>query len=286
MKVEEAIANADEANDEKGLKSFYAIKADLESKLHFCSVFQEDSTTKAMIEHGIRHSRLFISSDEASVVSNILFGMYAKGFTNDGPFCRMYSSGRLTRQRIGQEDFAYNPHITGSMLLLGQEHRFSGVRGIHWLNDPNGTFLRINPLRDDGRKDDDVTAFRHVLVEFDKDSDGNPIPKELQYATLLDSKMPLAAVIDSGNKSIHGWVKVDAADISEYRERVERIYQWFADLNLDPHNRNPSRYSRMPGISRNLRNEDGNVERVSQHSLLAVNVGAPNWDDWECSQLW
>jgi hypothetical protein len=122
VKVEEATANADEANDDKGLKSFYAIKADLESKLHFCSVFQEDSTTEAMIEHGIRHSRLFISSDEASVVSNILFGMYAKGFTNDGPFCRMYSSGRLTRQRIGQEDFAYNPHITGSMLLLGQEH--------------------------------------------------------------------------------------------------------------------------------------------------------------------
>jgi hypothetical protein len=162
--------------------------------------------------------------------------------------------------------------------------KFNGIRGLHWLNDPNGTFLRINPLRDNGRKDDDVTAFRHVLVEFDKDERGNSIAKELQYAALLDSKMPLAAVIDSGNKSIHGWVKVDAADLSEYRDRVERIYQWFADLNLDPHNRNPSRYSRMPGVSRNLRNEDGNVERVSQQSLLAINLGTP-WGDWEGSQL-
>jgi hypothetical protein len=169
--------------------------------------------------------------------------------------------------------------------LLRLFDRFSGIQGLHWLNNPNGTFLRINPLRDDGRKDDDVTAFRHVLVEFDKDSDGNPIPKELQYATLLDSNMPMAAVIDSGNKSIHGWVTVDTADIGEYRERVERIYQWFTDLNLDPHNRNPSRYSRMPGVSRNLRNEDGNVERVSIQTLLAVNVGSPNWRDWEGCQL-
>lgn len=57
--------------------------------------------------------------------------------------------------------------------------KFNGISGMHWLNDPNGTFLRINPLRDNGRKDDDVTAFRHVLVEFDKDGDGNAIPKEL-----------------------------------------------------------------------------------------------------------
>jgi RecA-family ATPase len=134
-------------------------------------------------------------------------------------------------------------------------------------------------------RDDDVTAFRHILVEFDKDELGNSIAKELQYATLIDSKMPLAAVIDSGNKSIHGWVKVDAADLTEYRERVGIIYQWFADLNLDPHNRNSSRYSRMPGVSRNLRNEDGNVRRVSQQDLLAVNIGAPNWSDWEGSRL-
>jgi hypothetical protein len=169
--------------------------------------------------------------------------------------------------------------------MLRMLDKFNGIRGLHWLNDPNGTFLRINPLRDNGRKDDDVTAFRHVLVEFDQDADGNPIPKELQYATLIDSKMPLAAVIDSGNKSVHGWVRVDAADLREYRERVSQIYSWYGDLNLDPHNRNPSRYSRMPGISRNLRNEDGNVERVSQQSLLAINVGAPNWSDWEGSQL-
>lgn len=97
--------------------------------------------------------------------------------------------------------------------------------------------------------------------------------------------MPLAVVIDSGNKSIHGWVEVGAAGLTEYRERVSQIYSWYGDLNLDPHNRNPSRYSRMPGVGRNLRNEDGNVVRVSIQTLLAVNIGLPSWGDWEASQL-
>jgi regulatory protein RepA len=158
--------------------------------------------------------------------------------------------------------------------------RFNGIRGIHWLNDANGTYIRVNPLREDGRTDADVTAFRHVVVEFDKDSQGNPIPKELQYAYLLDSKMPLAAAIDSGNKSIHAWVKVDAVDAAEYRDRVDRIYAWFSDLHLDNHNGNPSLYSRMPGVARNRRNEDGNVRGVSSQSLLAVNVGCSKWEDW------
>ena len=44
--------------------------------------------------------------------------------------------------------------------------RFGGITGFDWLSDPNGTYVRVNPLRDNGRTDSDVTAFRHVLVEF------------------------------------------------------------------------------------------------------------------------
>ena len=43
-----------------------------------------------------------------------------------------------------------------------------------------GLFLRINPMAKDGAKNEDVTAFRHVLVEFDRDEIGKPIPKEEQ----------------------------------------------------------------------------------------------------------
>src|ERR1700747_2419442 len=40
--------------------------------------------------------------------------------------------------------------------------RFNGIRGIHWLNDANGTYIRVNPICDNGRTDADVTSFRHV----------------------------------------------------------------------------------------------------------------------------
>jgi hypothetical protein len=165
--------------------------------------------------------------------------------------------------------------------LLRMLDKFNGITGIHWLSDPNGTYLRINPLRNYGRKDEDVTAFRHVLVEFDRDANGNPIPKPLQHATLLDSGMPMSVIHDSGNKSIHGWVNVDAKNLDEYQDRVAGIYAWFGDLCLDPHNKNASRYSRMPGVARNLRDADGNVDRVSAQTLLRANVGARNWNEWE-----
>ena len=176
--------------------------------------------------------------------------------------------------------FAPGPGLTHERnQLLRMLDRFGGITGFDWLSDPNGTYVRVNPLRDNGRTDSDVTAFRHVLVEFDRDANGADIPKPLQYATLLDSGMPMSVILDSGNKSVHAWVKVDAVDLTQYRERVDRVYAWFADLCLDPHNKNASRYSRMPGVPRNLRDADGNVERVSSQTLLRVNVGASNWEE-------
>jgi hypothetical protein len=109
-----------------------------------------------------------------------------------------------------------------------------------------GLFLRINPMTKGGAKNDDVTAFRHVLVEFDRDEAGKEIPKEEQYHAVVASGMPVAALIDSGNKSLHAWIRVDAPDEAEYKRRVEVIWGWFSGINLDKQNRNASRLSRCP----------------------------------------
>jgi hypothetical protein len=121
-----------------------------------------------------------------------------------------------------------------------------------------GLFLRINPMRKDGATNEDVTAFRHVLVEFDCDQAGEPIPKEEQYHAIMASGMPVSALIDSGNKSLHAWVRVDAPDEMEYKRRVAIIWDWFAGLNLDKQNRNPSRLSRCPDGRRTV---EGDVRR-------------------------
>jgi hypothetical protein len=138
-----------------------------------------------------------------------------------------------------------------------------------------GLFLRINPMCKDGATNEEVTAFRHVLVEFDRDEAGEPIPKEEQYRTIMASGMPVSALIDSGNKSLHAWVRVDAPDKDEYARRVDIIWNWFEGRNLDKQNRNASRLSRCPDGRRTV---DGEIRR---QSLLATSLGAESWESWE-----
>ncbi len=140
---------------------------------------------------------------------------------------------------------------------------------------PLGLFVRVNPVEPGGSRNEDVTALRHVLVEFDRDDKGAAIPKEEQFGAIVASGLPVSAVIDSGNKSLHAWVRVDAPDAAEYRRRVDIVWDWFAGLFLDRQNKNPSRLSRCPD---GFRTVDGEKRR---QRLLAINLGAASWSEWE-----
>ena len=79
-------------------------------------------------------------------------------------------------------------------------------------------------------------------------------------------------MVHSGGKSLHAIVRVDAQDYTEYRKRVEFLYDFLEKngLRVDKQNRNPSRLSRMPGVTRN-----GN-----RQYLVATNIGRKSWVDW------
>lgn len=144
-----------------------------------------------------------------------------------------------------------------------------------------GHFIRVNPMRiaaDSKHGDADVSKYRHVLVEFDLDSEGRPIKKERQLGAILSSNLPVTAVIDSGGKSIHAWVRVDAANLEEYRERAAEVYEIFGG-EVDSGNSNPSRYSRCPDGIRTV-GEGDSAQEVRQ-ALLKVGVGAKSWSDWK-----
>lgn len=133
-------------------------------------------------------------------------------------------------------------------------------------NTPAGAWIRINPTT--GAKDSDVTDYRYCMVE------GDAVSKEQQYAIYKKSGLPIAALVDSGGKSIHAWVKVEAENLIEYKDRVEKVYSLLAEMQPDTANRNPSRWTRMPGIMR------GDKEQ----SLLSWEMGALTWDEWEVQQ--
>lgn len=130
-----------------------------------------------------------------------------------------------------------------------------------------GAWIRFNPLDGRGVKNDNVTEFRYALVECDN------MELSEQRRIIEEMRLPAAALIFSGKKSIHAIVHVDAASREEYRRRVEYIYSacQSAGLSVDISNKNPSRLSRMPGVIR-----DGRLQE-----LLAVNIGFNSFEQWK-----
>lgn len=129
-----------------------------------------------------------------------------------------------------------------------------------------GAWIRFNPVDGDGVKNENVTRFTYALVESDT------LPIAEQDILFRKLELPIAALVHSGGKSLHAIVRVDAENYEEYRKRVEFLYD-FLDKHgvaIDKQNRNPSRLSRMPGVTRN-----GN-----RQYLVATNIGRKSWVDW------
>lgn len=128
-----------------------------------------------------------------------------------------------------------------------------------------GAWIRFNPVSG-GVKNENVTRFTYALVESDDMS------LTEQDALYRKFELPIAALVYSGGKSIHAIVRVEAQNQEEYRKRVDFLYDFLEKhgLKIDKQNRNPSRLSRMPGVTRNGK----------QQTLLATNIGRKSWIDW------
>ena len=135
-----------------------------------------------------------------------------------------------------------------------------GVKGM------NGCYIRINPLDGHGDGNSNVTRFANALIESDEDD------IETQYAIYRKLELPIRFLVHSGHHSLHAIVKVDALNISEYRERVTFLYAFCSKngLHVDEANKNPSRYSRMPGVRR-----DDQWQRI-----VARDMGKRSWEEW------
>ena len=129
-----------------------------------------------------------------------------------------------------------------------------------------GAWIRFNPLDGQGVKNDNVTDFRYALVESDE------MELDKQNALLRELELPIACLVHSGKRSLHAIVKVDAGNYDEYRKRVDYLYDVCRKngLEIDRQNRNPSRLSRMPGITR----------KGKKQFLIDTNIGKSSWGEW------
>jgi hypothetical protein len=134
-----------------------------------------------------------------------------------------------------------------------------------------GAWIRMNPVKSErgtgmngACRDADVTAYRFILLEADG------VELSLQLSLLAKIKLPIAAIILSGNRSAHAWIKVDAPDERAYRHQTTTLFERLRVFGIDESNRNPSRLSRLPGATRRLADL-----QVRRQKLLYLNPEPP-----------
>ena len=141
------------------------------------------------------------------------------------------------------------------------------------LNPSAGVYVRFNPLDGKGEGNSNVTRWKYCLIESDKDS------IEKQYGILKAMNIPITFLVNSGGKSLHAIVRVDAENEGQYKDRVRDLYEFCKKSGLTPdeQDKNASRFSRLPGVKRGEK----------WQYIVARNIGAESyaaWIDWREGQ--
>lgn len=137
-----------------------------------------------------------------------------------------------------------------------------------------GAWMRFNPTTQRGTgsdgafKDADITAFRFMMIESDV------LPLEEQLAFYRRSKLPIAAIIQSGGDSAHAWIRLDCPDDATYTATVARILGAIECFGFDKANKNPSRLTRLPGAHRVIGAKGSGIQK-----LLYVDATAKAMDE-------
>jgi len=152
------------------------------------------------------------------------------------------------QQKNGQQKT--NPKGAGTTLLRDDWIRWIRKGGVP--QSKAGAWVRPNPVKQHGTGangapcDSDVTSFRFCLLESDD------LPLDLQLSFWARLPLPIAAIITTGGRSVHAWVKLNCENVGEYQKLVARIYELLARFGLCLSNKNPSRLSRLPGAQREI----------------------------------
>jgi hypothetical protein len=157
--------------------------------------------------------------------------------------------------------------------LLDKIRRIGGVP-----QDKAGCWYRINPVSQRGSGangahcDKDVAAYRFLLLESDD------LPSDLQLSFFLKLELPVVALVSSGGRSIHSIIRLDAPSAEEFKRLADHILNRLARFGIDQKNRNPSRYSRLPGAQRVIGAQTLLGEDSGQQRLLYFNHQPESFD--------
>lgn len=164
---------------------------------------------------------------------------------------------------IGARSDAGAGHVLPMSRWIAQFKRGTAIPELIIPNPLTGEEGQTKDGKRSYRADSCVAQFRFAVVEFDA------MPREQQIRFWFGAPLPVAALVDSGGKSIHGWVRIDAADATAWSLRVEeKLFTLLTAVGVDAACKNEARLSRMPG---HFRGENKRWQRV----LYLNPAGAP-----------
>ena len=133
-------------------------------------------------------------------------------------------------------------------------------------NREAGVWLRVNPMDGQGVSDSNVASCRNALVESDD------MPLKDQERMLFELNLPIVCVTNSGGKSLHAIVRIDADGRNHYADRVRYMHRECerAGMSIDKANKNPGRLTRLAGATR------GDAEQTLMH----LGIGARDFTAW------
>lgn len=162
-------------------------------------------------------------------------------------------TGLLFNELYDDDEHLYIGDQTGQTVRTVKDWKLaSGPLGPYIIPNPlTGILGKTKTGKDSYRSDSCVVKFRFAVVEFDNMS----LEDQCRFWGAVD--LPIAALIFSGGKSIHGWIKVDCQDVNEWNEQIENTLfaQFLKPFGVDASCRNEARLSRLPGVFRQDKQE-------------------------------
>lgn len=155
----------------------------------------------------------------------------------------------------------FNPEDTiwtGHPFQTGFQHKSRFQQTNFWTRNQTGPFICPNPLvpGSNRRSTDCLTDRRYFVIECDTASDDpdenrNRCGAVFKYAMHVQD-LKLRAVVDSGNKSLHGWFEYPGDVKYDWCRKVLPV------LGADPATMRLSQPVRCPGVVR----DNGNLQRL------------------------
>jgi hypothetical protein len=165
----------------------------------------------------------------------------------------------------------------GELLCMGPTKYAARVRPLEEaiVNAHRMQFIVVNPMkalqglnkqgRPSPRCQSNVVERRYLVVEFDDPELTKPIQSHL--ATRLSVYAPLVLAVDSGNKSIHSWYRVDGLSPLEQN----RFFALACFLGADPSRWDICGWVRMPGGRRHNATSPLVIQEVLYFNINGMN---------------